>query len=75
MIDRRLNYAKFSEGRLRNVVSLNDPLDIIVSQTDQFPLNDERLDIGCESGEESASFFRSHTTPRNGLSIFCDRVL
>jgi aminoglycoside phosphotransferase len=52
-IDRRLNYAKFSKGFRRNVVCLNDPLDIIVSQADQLPLNYERLDIGCKAGKES----------------------
>ena len=55
-VDRPLNYAKLSERLLRNVVSLNDPLDIIVSQTDQLPLNNERLDIGCKAGEESIPF-------------------
>jgi hypothetical protein len=56
-IDRQVHYAKFSKGLPGNVVCLNDPLDIIVSQSDQLPLNYERLDIGGESGKESATFF------------------
>ena len=74
-IDRRLNDAKFGERLLGDVVRLKDPLHIVVSQTDQFPLNYDRLEIGRKSGKQSVSFIWSNTNRRTQLPIFCDSNL